>query len=88
MKIELKNVQYYPRLSQETNAFTANLYINVVHAGLASNEGHGGPTSYQAKDETGRGLIGSRGILQNIIPSHFLYGGKEHSYDQLGIIYR
>ncbi|MCT1525657.1 hypothetical protein [Sphingobacterium hotanense] len=57
MKIELKSIHHSIQLSEETEAFTANLYINGVHAGYAKNEGHGGDTHYQAKDEKGRELI-------------------------------
>lgn len=48
MKIELKNIQHSPSLSEETEAFTANLYIDGVHVGFAKNQGHGGPTDYHA----------------------------------------
>ncbi|WP_185212298.1 hypothetical protein [Sphingobacterium mizutaii] len=57
MKIELKSIYHSVQLSEETEAFTANLYINGVHAGYAKNEGHGGNTDYYAKDEKGRELI-------------------------------
>ncbi|MEN5196936.1 hypothetical protein [Sphingobacterium faecium] len=57
MKIELKSIYHSIQLSEETEAFTANLYINGVHAGYAKNEGHGGNTHYQGKDEKGRELI-------------------------------
>lgn len=57
MKIELKNIKHSPSLSEETEAFTANLYINDVHAGYAKNNGHGGSTDYYHADEKGRDLI-------------------------------
>jgi hypothetical protein len=57
MKIELKNIKHSPSLSEETEAFTANLYINEVHAGYAKNNGHGGSTDYYQVDEKGRDLI-------------------------------
>jgi hypothetical protein len=57
MKIELKHIEYSPALSEETIAFAANLYIDGVHAGFASNRGHGGSTDYYHKDERGRALI-------------------------------
>lgn len=44
MKIELKNLKYFASLSEETNAFTANLYINGKVCGVAKNSGHGGET--------------------------------------------
>lgn len=57
MKIELKNIKHSPSLSEETEAFTANLYINEVLAGYAKNNGHGGSTDYYHADEKGRDLI-------------------------------
>lgn len=57
MNIELKNVKHFPSLSQETEAFTASLYINGKHAGYAENTGHGGETNYYDKDAKGKELI-------------------------------
>ncbi|WP_461789425.1 hypothetical protein [Pedobacter sp.] len=57
MKIELKNIKHSPSLSEETEAFTANIYIDDVLAGYASNRGHGGPTDYGHANEKGRELI-------------------------------
>lgn len=44
MKIELKNLKYAAFASHETNCFSANVFIDGVKAGTASNEGYGGPT--------------------------------------------
>lgn len=43
-KIELRNISYSARLSQETNAFAADIFIDGRKAGYAENAGHGGPT--------------------------------------------
>lgn len=53
MKIELKNIKVALHLSEETTAFTADLYINDVKSAHVRNDGHGGPdlyTSYNPKD--------------------------------------
>jgi hypothetical protein len=42
MKYELKKLQVYPRISQETTAFNADLWIDGIKAAECSNEGHGG----------------------------------------------
>lgn len=42
MKIELRKVSHYPRLSQETEAFNADIYIDGVKRGEVENDGHGG----------------------------------------------
>jgi hypothetical protein len=57
MKIELKSISHSPSLSEETEAFTANIYINDINAGFAKNDGQGGNTNYYPKDEKGKELI-------------------------------
>jgi hypothetical protein len=57
MKIELKNIHFSEQLSEETNAFSANLYIEGVKAGRVSNRGRGGATICKAGDEKGDRLI-------------------------------
>ena len=47
-KVELKKISFNERMSQETNCFVADLYINGVKVGEANNEGHGGPTDYHS----------------------------------------
>ena len=42
MKIELKNVTYNKRLSQETSAYAADVWIDGVKRGSVQNAGHGG----------------------------------------------
>lgn len=44
MKITLKNIKYFPSLSEETHCFSATIYVDGVKAGEASNHGHGGST--------------------------------------------
>ena len=46
MKIELKNVMFSEAMSEETNAFTADLYINGKKVGYCKNTGQGGCTDY------------------------------------------
>lgn len=46
MKIELLGIKFYERMSEETNAFTADLYINGKKAGYVKNSGQGGSTDY------------------------------------------
>jgi hypothetical protein len=42
MKIELKNLKHYERLSEETNAFSADLYADGKFAATCKNDGRGG----------------------------------------------
>ncbi len=46
MKIELKNVKFSEAMSEETNAFTADIYADGKKIGYAKNQGHGGSTDY------------------------------------------
>jgi len=46
MKIELKSIKFSETLSEETNAFTANLYIDGKKVGYCKNTGQGGCTDY------------------------------------------
>jgi len=43
MKIELRRISYNARLSQETSAYTADVWINGVKRGSVQNSGTGGP---------------------------------------------
>jgi len=82
MKIELKNIHFSESLSEETNAFTANLYIDGINAGYTKNQGHGGPTDYHHHDEQGRALIAqAEEYCKKLPPGKFMSGGKEHTYD-------
>jgi hypothetical protein len=47
MKIELKRVSFNERMSEETNCFVADLYINGKKVGECSNDGRGGCTDYR-----------------------------------------
>ena len=57
MKIELKSIKFSEAMSEETNAFTANLYINGKKVGYCKNQGHGGCTDYNADEPKFRTII-------------------------------
>jgi hypothetical protein len=46
MHIDLKNVKHYSRLSEETLAFSAMLYVDGKKMGTVQNEGRGGAHRY------------------------------------------
>lgn len=48
MKLELKKVSFSESLSDDSNAFTADVHIDGVKRATASNHGHGGPTDVHA----------------------------------------
>lgn len=57
MNIELKKIEISERLSEETTAFYADLYINGKKVGYASNRGHGEPIDYGTYDSKDADLI-------------------------------
>ena len=57
MKIELKRISFSERMSEETNCFTADLYINGKKVGYCENRGFGGCTDYRGDTDEGRKLI-------------------------------
>ena len=48
MNITLKNIKFYEKLSEETNCFTADLFVDNKIIGHVKNDGHGGSTDYMA----------------------------------------
>jgi hypothetical protein len=57
MKLELKNIAHSPRLSQETEAFAADLWVNNKKVAYVENSGHGGCTNYNTYDVSLRPLL-------------------------------
>lgn len=52
LSIELVNFEHYPRMSEETNAFVADIMVNGKVVGECKNEGRGGCASYYGSDST------------------------------------
>lgn len=50
MKLELKNVKFYESMSEETNCFQADLFINGKKIASVKNDGQGGCTDYRVLD--------------------------------------
>lgn len=46
MKLELKNVKIHPDMSQETNCFSADLWVDGKNVGQVRNDGRGGSHRY------------------------------------------
>jgi hypothetical protein len=47
MKIEFRNIEHYPRLSEETPCFAADHYVDGRLEAHVSNRGHGGGNDYR-----------------------------------------
>lgn len=69
MIITLKNIKYFPSMSEETNCFQADIYINGKKSGYAENQGHGGNTSYHA-NEGCRDIIKQAEEYCKTLPAH------------------
>lgn len=52
MNVELRNVSFNERMSEETNAFVADVYVDGKKVGYAKNDGRGGDTWVQPYPET------------------------------------
>lgn len=57
MKVTLKNIKFNERMSEETNCFTADLYINGKNVGFCQNHGHGGCTDYRGESKEDNAII-------------------------------
>lgn len=69
MKIELKNLKIYDKMSEETLAFTADVYVNGKKVAYAQNEGCGGATHYNAYYQADRALLVEAEAYCNALPS-------------------
>ena len=57
MKIELKKISFYEKMSEETNCFRAEVYINGKNVGYAKNDGQGGCTWVYPDNQAGQKLV-------------------------------
>lgn len=57
MNIELKKISFNERMSEETNCFVADLYINGKKVGYVRNDGRGGCTDYHGNTKEDNVLI-------------------------------
>lgn len=82
MRIELKRFTSNARLSQETTAFVADVWVDGVKVGYAENRGHGGNTNVQI-DRTVRDAVEAHG--KTLVPAEYkgFTSGAEWLIDQL-----
>jgi hypothetical protein len=57
VKVTLKKIAFYERMSEETNCFAADLYINGKKVGEAKNDGQGGCTNYYGNSKENNEVI-------------------------------
>lgn len=82
MNIELRRFTTNARLSQETTAFSADVWVNGTKVGTASNDGHGGATIVHL-DRAISALVEAHGKM--LVPPEYrgLTSGTEWVVDQL-----
>lgn len=82
MKIELKRFTTNARLSQETTAFAADVWVDGKKVGTAENDGHGGMTLVHL-DPSIRGAVEAHG--KALVPTEYksFTSGAEWIVDQL-----
>jgi len=81
VKIELRRFTTNARLSQETTAFAADVWVDGKKVGTAENSGHGGNTLVRL-DPAVRALVEAHG--KTLVPAEYSFvSGTEWIVDQL-----
>lgn len=88
MNIQLRKIKFYEKMSEETNAFSADLYIDGKNVGDVRNDGHGGCTDYRSYDVENRKVIEQAETYCLTLPPLVFSWGKinmnlEHYIDEL-----
>lgn len=81
MKIELKNVKISESLSEETTAFTADIFVDGKKAGYARNDGRGGCTEYHSFQETRELLNKAEKFALTLPKTVYEINGNKHEFD-------
>lgn len=77
MKIELKNLRIYDRMSEETIAFTADVHVDGKKVAYAKNEGCGGSTYYNPYPNADRALLdAAEAYCKKLPPEKSEFGDK------------
>ena len=69
MKVQLKRLQICANLSEETTAFTADVWIDGKKAGWAKNDGHGGATIVHVGDRAIHAALREHGAA--LVPAEY-----------------
>lgn len=79
MEIQLKNIKFSEALSEETNAFVADVYVNKVKVAYAKNDGQGGNTFYHAYEGQRVLLVQAEEFCKTLPPLKI--GNSEYPFD-------
>ena len=80
MKIEIKNLRHYSEMSQETNAFTCDLFVDGKKIGYCRNTGCGGPTDYYAFEGKKDILLSAEEYAKTLPDFEFDFDGEKHYF--------
>ena len=81
-KLEVKNISYYARGSEETPCYNATVYINGKKAVEVSNDGHGGSDRQHTYPECNVALISiNEWCVKKFGQETWEHGGKTYSTD-------
>lgn len=82
MKLEIKNIRYFPTRSEETNNFTADIYVDGKKIGSADNDGQGGCTNYWVvKNELVGQLKAAEKYAESLPPIKSTFGKDEKEFE-------
>ena len=83
MNIELKSLRIYDRMSEETIAFTADVFVNGKKVAYAKNDGCGGSTYYHPYPNADRALLkAAEDYCKALPPQKSEYGDKTFELPQ------
>ena len=68
MKLQLKNIKFYENLSEETNCFIADLFINGKKIAYVKNDGRGGSTDYGLYNIESKEILRETELYFNSMP--------------------
>ena len=78
-RVTLKKVSYSASLSEETSAFTADVYFDGKRIAYASNRGHGGPTDINAYEGQGPKVAEAEAYAKTF-PHTGVIGGQAYDF--------
>lgn len=80
MKLELRNIKVNLTFSEETTMFKADLFVNGIKAGYASNDGRGGSTDYNCYPGKLGEIRDAEEYCNSLPDVSFSYGDKVVTY--------
>ena len=80
MKIEIKNLRHYSEMSQETNAFTCDLFVDGKKIAYCRNNGCGGNTDYNAFEGKEDILLSAEEYAKTLPDIEFEFNNEKHYF--------